>query len=38
MTIDQIQEQLGIKSKSTVYRFLRMEGKEPTRRPFLRKK
>lgn len=37
MTIDQIQEQLGIKSKSTVYRFLRMEGNEPTRRPFLSK-
>ena len=38
MTINQIQEQLGIKSKSTLYRFLRMEGNEPTRRPFLRKR
>lgn len=33
--IDDIQKQLGIKSKSTVYRFLRMEGLEPTRKPYL---
>ena len=38
MTIDQIQEQLGIKSKSTVYRFLRMEGLEPTRKSNIRNK
>lgn len=31
MTVLQIQEQLNIKSKSTVYRFLRMEGIEPSR-------
>lgn len=38
MTIDEIQKQLGIKSKSSVYRFLRIEGIEPTRKPFVRKK
>lgn len=38
MTIDEIQKQLGIKSKSWVYRFLRIEGIEPTRKPFVRKK
>jgi DNA invertase Pin-like site-specific DNA recombinase len=38
MAIDQIQEQLDIKSKSTVYRFLRMEGIEPTRKPYLNSK
>lgn len=32
LSIDQIQEQLGIRSKSTVYRYLRMEGFEPTRK------
>ena len=37
LSIDQIQEQLGIKSKSTVYRYLRMEGFEPTRKIYLRK-
>lgn len=37
MTIDEIQKQLGIKSKSSVYRFLRIEGIEPTRKPFVRK-
>ena len=31
MTVPQIQEQLGIKSKSTVYRFLRQSGVEPNR-------
>lgn len=31
MTVQQIQEQLNIRSKSTVYRFLRMEGIEPSR-------
>lgn len=36
--IDDIQKQLGIKSKSTVYRFLRMEGLKPTRKPYLSKK
>ena len=35
--IDDIQNQLGIKSKSTVYRFLRMEGLVPTRKPYLSK-
>lgn len=35
--IDDIQHQLGIKSKSTIYRFLRMEGQEPTRKPYLSK-
>ena len=38
MTIDEIQKQLGIKSKSSVYRFLHIEGIEPTRKPFVRKK
>ena len=38
MTIDEIQKQLGIKSKSSVYRFLRIDGIEPTRKPFVRKK
>lgn len=38
MTIDEIQKQLGIKSKSSVYRFLRIKGIEPTRKPFVRKK
>mgnify|MGYP000052565707 CR=1 FL=1 len=37
LSIDQIQEQLGIRSKSTVYRYLRMEGFEPTRKIYLRK-
>lgn len=31
MTVSQIMEQLTIKSKSTVYRFLRMEGIDPNR-------
>lgn len=31
MTVQQIQVQLGIKSKSTVYRFLRQNGIEPNR-------
>ncbi len=31
MTVAQIQATLSIKSKSTVYRFLRMEGIEPNR-------
>lgn len=35
--IDDIQKQLGIKSKSTVYRFLRQEGLVPTRKPYLSK-
>mgnify|MGYP002516970088 CR=1 FL=1 len=35
MSIDDIQIQLGIKSKSTVYRFLRMENIEPIRKPYL---
>lgn len=35
MGIEGIQKQLGIKSKSTIYRFLRMEGIEPTRKPYL---
>mgnify|MGYP002516320791 FL=1 len=35
MSIDDIQTQLGIKSKSTVYRFLRMENIEPIRKPYL---
>lgn len=35
--IDDIQKQLGIKSKSTVYRFIRMEGLKPTRKPYLSK-
>lgn len=35
MGIEDIQKQLGIKSKSTIYRFLRMEGIEPTRKPYL---
>lgn len=38
MTIDEIQKQLGIKSKSSVYSFLRIDGIEPTRKPFVRKK
>lgn len=38
MTIDEIQKQLGFKSKSSVYRFLRIDGIEPTRKPFVRKK
>lgn len=38
MTIDEIQKQLGIKSKSSVYRFLRIEGIESTRKLFVRKK
>lgn len=38
MTIDQIQEQLSIRSKSTIYRFLRMEGLNPTRKPGNRSK
>ena len=38
MTIDQIQEQLSIRSKSTIYRFLRMEGLSPTRKPGNRSK
>lgn len=37
LTIDQIQEQLGIKSKSTVYRFLRIEGIEPSRKTRINK-
>ena len=32
MTVAQIQEQLSIKSKSTVYRFLRMNNIEPNRK------
>lgn len=35
--IEDIQKQLNIKSKSTVYRFLRMEDIEPTRKPYLRR-
>ena len=35
LSIDQIQEQLGIRSKSTVYRYLRMEGFEPTRKIYV---
>lgn len=35
MGIDDIQSQLNIKSKSTVYRYLRLEGIEPTRKPYL---
>lgn len=31
MTVPQIMQQLSIKSKSTIYRFLRMEGIEPNR-------
>ena len=38
MTIDEIQKQLGIKSKSSIYRFLRIEGIEPTRKPHICKK
>lgn len=38
MTIDEIQKQLGIKSKSSIYRFLRIEGIEPTRKPHIYKK
>lgn len=38
MTIAQIQEQLNIRSKSTIYRFLRMEGLSPTRKPGNRSK
>ena len=37
MGIDDIQSQLNIKSKSTVYRYLRMEGLEPSRKPYLSK-
>lgn len=37
LTIDQIQEQLSIKSKSTVYRFLRIEGIEPSRKTRINK-
>lgn len=33
MTIPQIMQQLSIKSKSTVYRFLRMRGLDPSRKP-----
>lgn len=35
MGIDDIQSQLNIKSKSTVYRYLRLEGIEPSRKPYL---
>ena len=37
MGIDDIQSQLNIKSKSTVYRYFRMEGLEPSRKPYLSK-
>ena len=37
MGIDDIQSQLNIKSKSTVYRYLRMEGLEPSSKPYLSK-
>lgn len=32
LSIAAIQRQLGIKSKSTVYRLLRLDGTEPSRR------
>ena len=35
MGIDDIQSQLNIKSKSMVYRYLRLEGIEPSRKPYL---
>lgn len=35
MGIDDMQSQLNIKSKSTVYRYLRLEGIEPSRKPYL---
>lgn len=35
MGIDDIQSQLNIKSKSTEYRYLRLEGIEPSRKPYL---